>query len=78
MTTKQLQLTTLACCIAGSIVLVVLPITCIAVGWFGEAATVAREELGPRALLKKYAWFKDAAASIIINLEDASAETASP
>lgn len=32
-------------------------------GWFGEAATVAREEFGPRALLEKYEWFKDASAS---------------
>ena len=31
-------------------------------GWFGEAASVVREELGPRAMLKKYEWFKDAAA----------------
>lgn len=33
-------------------------------GWFGEAAQVAREELGPRALLQKYEWFKDAAAQL--------------
>jgi len=33
-------------------------------GWFGEAAAVAREELGPRALLKKYEWFKNASASL--------------
>ena len=31
-------------------------------GWFGEAAQVAREEFGPRAALKKYEWFKDSAA----------------
>lgn len=30
-------------------------------GWFSEAAQVAKEELGPRALLKKYSWFKDTA-----------------
>ncbi len=28
-------------------------------GWFGEAATVAQEEFGPRALLQKYESFKD-------------------
>lgn len=33
-------------------------------GWFGEAATVARQELGPRALLDKYEWFKDAHAQL--------------
>lgn len=31
-------------------------------GWFGEAATVAKEEFGPRAALSKYEWFKDASA----------------
>ncbi|KKM74387.1 hypothetical protein LCGC14_1400840 [marine sediment metagenome] len=35
-----------------------------ACNWFGEAATVAREEFGPRAMLKKYEWFKDAAAAL--------------
>ena len=33
-------------------------------GWIGEAADVTREELGPRALLKKYEWFKDALAQL--------------
>ena len=33
-------------------------------GWFGEAGQVVREELGPRALLKKYEWFKDASAQL--------------
>lgn len=32
--------------------------------WFGEAAQVTREEFGPRAMLKKYEWFKDAAAQL--------------
>jgi len=35
-----------------------------ALGWFGEAVTVAREEFGPRAMLQKYEWFKDAAAQL--------------
>jgi hypothetical protein len=33
-------------------------------GWFREAATVAREEFGPGELLRKYEWFKDAAANL--------------
>lgn len=33
-------------------------------GFFGESATVAREEFGPRAMLEKYEWFKDAAAQL--------------
>jgi len=34
------------------------------IGWFGEAAQVAKEEVGPRALLKKYEWFKDAKSTL--------------
>lgn len=33
-------------------------------GWFGEAATVARQEFGPKAMLTKYEWFKDASAAL--------------
>lgn len=33
-------------------------------GWFGETAKVAQEEFGPRAMLEKYEWFKDAAAQL--------------
>ena len=33
-------------------------------GWFGEAARVTQEEFGPRAMLQKYEWFKDAAAQL--------------
>lgn len=33
-------------------------------GWFGEAAQVTQEEFGPRAMLQKYEWFKDAAAQL--------------
>jgi len=33
--------------------------------WFaGEANQVAKEEFGPRAMLEKYEWFKDAAAQL--------------
>lgn len=35
-----------------------------ALNWFGEAASVAQEEFGPRELLRKYEWFKDAAANL--------------
>lgn len=33
-------------------------------GWFGEAAQVTREEFGPRAMLQKYEWFKNAASQL--------------
>lgn len=33
-------------------------------GWFGEAARVAKEEFGPRAMLEKYEWFKDVATQL--------------
>jgi len=33
-------------------------------GWFGETAQVAKEEFGPRAMLAKYEWFKDASATL--------------
>lgn len=39
--------------------------TCrIVTRWTGEAASVAQEDLGPRALLGKYEWFKDAQAEL--------------
>lgn len=33
-------------------------------GWFGEAAQVAKAEFGPKAALAKYEWFKNAAAEL--------------
>ena len=33
-------------------------------GWFGEAANVAQQEFGAKALLTKYEWFKDSAAAL--------------
>jgi hypothetical protein len=33
-------------------------------GWWGEAADVAQQELGPKAMLKKYEWFVDQASRI--------------
>ncbi|OHA05420.1 MAG: hypothetical protein A2934_04185 [Candidatus Sungbacteria bacterium RIFCSPLOWO2_01_FULL_47_10] len=41
-------------------------------GWFGEAAKVVQDEFGPKAMLEKYEWFKDAAA----NLEKKQADVA--
>lgn len=35
-----------------------------ALGWFGQAVEVAQEQFGPRALLQKYEWFKDASAQL--------------
>jgi hypothetical protein len=48
-------------------VLISIPIavvSCSALGWVGDAATVAREEVAPKTLLKKYEWFKDTAATL--------------
>lgn len=39
------------------------PIMC-ALGFFTEGAAVIREEFGPREMLRKYEWFKDAAAQL--------------
>ena len=33
-------------------------------GWFGEAAQVTQQQFGATAVLKKYEWFKDAAAQL--------------
>lgn len=33
-------------------------------GWFAETAQVVQEEFGPREALRKYEWFKDAAAAL--------------
>lgn len=33
-------------------------------GIFGEAAQVAKEEFGPRAMLQKYEWFKDCSSQL--------------
>lgn len=52
------------------VVAVVIPIVFIFAaisyvgGWFAETGRVAQEQLGPAALLKKYEWFKDAAAAL--------------
>lgn len=41
-----------------------------ACSYLGEGAAVIREEVGPRALLKKYEWFKNAAASLDKKTQD--------
>jgi len=46
------------------IVIALLGLLGRALGWLDEAASVAQEEFGPRAMLKKYEWFKDAAATL--------------
>ena len=46
------------------IVFFTLSVVSRTVGWFGEAVQVASEEFGPREMLRKYEWFKDALAQI--------------
>lgn len=46
------------------ITLIPIGIIGTSMGWFSEAISVAREEFGPRELLRKYEWFKDAAAQL--------------
>lgn len=55
--------------IIGIVVVVIVLGSCVAIvgyvaGWFGEAARVAQEEFGPEEALRKYEWFKDAAAQL--------------
>lgn len=38
--------------------------------WFSEAEDVAYDEFGPRQMLRKYEWFKDAAAQLEKKLAD--------
>lgn len=51
---------------------IVLSIIGAVLGWFGEAAQVAKEEFGPRAALEKYEWFKDASAQLVAKKQDIS------
>lgn len=46
------------------VIIVTLGAAGYALGWFGEVASVAKQEFGPSAMLKKYEWFKDAAAQL--------------
>jgi hypothetical protein len=51
--------------IGGMLVLgVVLALIGHVAGWWGDAMEVARDEVGPKALVKKYEWFKDASAQL--------------
>ncbi len=43
---------------------IALSVLSYAFGWIGSAATVAKQEFGPQASLKKYEWFKDTAQTI--------------
>ena len=54
------------------VVLFLFGILGAACNWFGEAAQVAREEFGPREMLRKYEWFKDAAAALDKKIADVS------
>ncbi len=47
-----------------------------ALGWFREAGAVAQEQFGPRALLKKYEWFKSAHAQLDAKLANVRAYNA--
>ena len=45
-------------------------------GWIGDAGQVAKEQFGPKALLQKYEWFKDASAQLdakVANIDAAQA-----
>lgn len=45
-------------------IIIIVSVIGYGLGWFGEVAKVAQEEFGPRAMLDKYEWFKDAAAQL--------------
>ena len=50
--------------LVGVLVVGVGSIAATGMGFFTEAATVAKQEFGPQAMLKKYEWFKNAASEI--------------
>lgn len=45
-------------------IIIVISATGYILGWFGSAATVAKNEFGPEAALAKYEWFIDQAKAI--------------
>ena len=51
----------IAIAILGLLVLIIIGSL---LGWFSEGTKVVQEEFGPRAILKKYEWFKDASAAL--------------
>lgn len=51
--------------VVGAVVVLLGLATCGYVGgWFTEGAAVLQEEVGPRAVLRKYEWFKNALAQL--------------
>lgn len=48
---------------------------CSVLSTASEAANVAQQEVGPRALLRKYEWFKDASAQLAAKQADLAAFT---
>ncbi len=52
--------------------LLVLGVAGNVLGWFGETSQVVREQVGPRALLQKYEWFKNASAALDAKVADIS------
>lgn len=53
-----------------ALIALVLAVPTVACRWFGEAEDVAYDEFGPKAMLKKYSWFKDASAELDKKLAD--------
>ena len=49
--------------LAFSTLIVISAAGVVSCGWLGEASDVAYNETSPKALLKKYEWFKDCAAA---------------
>lgn len=69
---KWIMIIFVLCCFGG-----VLSYTA---GWIGDAGQVAKTEFGPKALMAKYTWFKDASAQLDAkraNIEDAKARITS-
>lgn len=58
---RKILVTTALLMLFGGVLFMVVGNT---LGWFGEAAQVAREELGPRAMRDKYEFFKNSSASL--------------
>lgn len=56
--------------LAAVLLIVVLSIVGRACSWLGGAANVAQQELSVKELLRKYEWFKDAAAVLDKKLAD--------
>lgn len=57
-------LTVLCIVLAGVLALAIAVPTCFVADYAGEAVAVARHEFSPTEMLKRYSWFKDAAAAL--------------